>query len=121
VLVLEVALAGALGAVARSTVDTLVRARGEGTLPIGTLTINISGSFLLGIITGLTLYHGFGADGRTVLGTGFCGGYTTFSTFAYQSVRLGEQGVLDSALRNVAISLIVPAAAAALGLALMAW
>ena len=120
-LVLEIAIAGAAGAMLRSIVDTLVRQRSNETLPRGTLTINVTGSFVLGIVTGLALYHGLGADSRTVYGTGFCGGYTTFSTFAYQTVRLGEQRAYSGAWRNIAASLVLPAAAAALGLALTAW
>jgi CrcB protein len=90
-------------------------------LPIATLVINSSGSLLLGVLTGLTLYHGLGSDTKTVLGTGFCGGYTTFSTFAYQTVRLGEQKATRAALGNVVLSFVLPGAAAALGLAVMAW
>jgi CrcB protein len=120
-LVLEIAIAGAVGAMLRSIVDTVVRQRSNETLPRGTLTINVTGSFVLGIVTGLALYHGLGADSRAVYGTGFCGGYTTFSTFAYQTVRLGEQRAYSGAWRNIAASLALPAAAAALGLALTAW
>ena len=120
-IVLSVALAGGAGAVARFWVDDAVSARRDDTLPIATLVINTTGSLLLGILTGLTLYHGLGADTKTVLGTGFCGGYTTFSTFAYQTVRLGEQHATRGALGNIAASFVLPAAAAALGLALMAW
>ena len=60
-------------------------------MPAATLAINVSGSFVLGVVTGLALYHGFATTPRVVLGTGFCGGYTTFSTFAYEIVFLAEQ------------------------------
>jgi CrcB protein len=121
VITVLVAIAGAMGAVARFLLDDAISARRDSTLPIATIVINTTGSLLLGVLTGLTLYHGLGADTRTVLGTGFCGGYTTFSTFAYQTVRLGEQDATRGALGNVALSFVLPAAAAALGLALMAW
>jgi CrcB protein len=120
-IVLGVAVAGSVGAIARFWFDAAINARRDETLPVATLVINTSGSLLLGILTGLTLYHGLGADTKTVLGTGFCGGYTTFSTFAYQTVRLGEQHATRGAIGNVALSFVVPAAAAALGLAVMAW
>jgi CrcB protein len=120
-IVLGVAFAGGVGAVARFWLDDAISTRRENTLPIATLVINTSGSLLLGVLTGLTLYHGLGADTKTVLGTGFCGGYTTFSTFAYQTVRLGEQNATRASLGNVVLSFVLPSAAAALGLAVMAW
>jgi CrcB protein len=120
-IVVGVASAGAVGAVARFWLDDVITTRRNNTLPVATLVINTTGSLLLGVFTGLTLYHGLAADAKTVLGTGFCGGFTTFSTFAYQTVRLGEQKASGAALRNVALSFVLPGAAAALGLALMAW
>ena len=120
-IVVGVALAGSVGAVARYWLDDVITARRHYVVPVATLVINTSGSFLLGILTGLTLYHGLETDIRTVLGTGFCGGYTTFSTFAFQTVRLGEQRATRGAVENITASFVLPAVAAALGLALMAW
>jgi CrcB protein len=118
VLVLGLALAGALGAPARYFVDILVIERTEGGLPLGTFVINVSGSFVLGVVTGLALYHAFPSTPRVIIGTGFCGAYTTFSTFAYEIVRLAEAGARRAAARVLIASLVVPALAAALGLAL---
>ncbi len=84
-------LAGALGAVCRLAVDGLVRARFGGRFPLGTMSINVGGSLLLGVLTGLVLFHGAPGAVQTVLGTGFCGGYTTFSTASFETVRLAEQ------------------------------
>lgn len=120
-IVVAVAIAGALGAVARSWVDSVISARNDSTVPIPTLFINTTGSFVLGVITGLALYHGMSADVRTVLGLGFCGGYTTFSTFAYQTVSLAEQRATHGAIANISWSLFAPAIAAAIGLAITAW
>lgn len=115
-----VAVAGALGASARYLVDRLVRQRTRGPFPWGTWVVNVSGSLLLGMVTGAALHHGFGGDARLWLATGFCGAYTTMSTFTFETVRLLEEGEAGPALTNLAGSLLVGAGAAALGLALAA-
>ena len=119
-LVLGLVLAGIVGAPTRYLVDGLVLDRSDGTLPLGTLFVNVTGSFLLGVLTGLALYHAFPSTPKTILGTGFCGAYTTFSTFTYETIRLAEARETAAALRVLVSSLVVPALAAALGLALAA-
>lgn len=111
-------VAVAAGAVARFVVDRLVSDAVRRDFPWGTIVINVSGSFVLGFLTGLGLYHAFPADTRLVLGTGFCGAYTTFSTFSFETVRLIEAGRGRAALGNVAISTGVALLAAGTGLAL---
>jgi fluoride exporter len=71
-----IAAAGALGAVTRFVVDGHIRQRWSSSFPWATLVINVSGSLLLGVLTGLVLYRGNPVDLRLVLGTGFCGGGT---------------------------------------------
>ncbi len=115
-----VALAGAVGAPVRYLVDRFVERRTRGLFPLGTFAINVSGSFLLGVIAGLALYHALPETPRTVLGSGFCGAYTTFSTFTYETVTLVEGRAYRPALGNVVLSSIVPALAAGVGLALAA-
>ncbi len=116
---LAVAAAGALGALARYVVDQLVSRRG-GDRPFGTFVVNISGSFVLGLVTGLAAYRAFPATAKVVLGTGFLGAYTTFSTFALETVALTRSGERRAALWNLGGSLCAGIGAAAAGLALAA-
>jgi CrcB protein len=113
-------VAAAIGAPARYLLDGWVQERVQGSFPWGTLAVNVTGCLALGVLTGLGLYHGLGAGTRTVLGTGGLGAYTTFSTFTFETVRLAEDGAFVGAVRNVAASLILGLAAAALGLAITA-
>jgi CrcB protein len=112
--------AAAVGAPLRYLVDGYIGGRAQGVFPWGTLVINATGSLLFGVITGLALYHAFPQTSKVILGTGFCGSYTTFSTFSFETVRLVEEGALGKALRNAFGTLVICAGAAALGLALAA-
>jgi CrcB protein len=112
--------AGAIGALLRYLIDGAIGDRTSGAFPWGTFVINITGSFLLGFLTGLALYHGFPDTPRVVLGTGFCGAYTTFSTHTFETVRLLEDGARSDAARNALGTLAAGVAAAAIGLALAA-
>ena len=113
-------VAGAIGAPARYLLDGFVQDRTEGAFPWGTFAINLSGSFLLGLITGAALYHAFPNTPKVWLGTGFCGAYTTFSTFTFETISLLEAGDVTEALQNAAASLVLAALAAAAGLAIAA-
>ena len=112
-------VAAAVGAPLRYVVDQAVQHRWPGAFPGGTLTVNLSGSFLLGLLTGLAAHHGLAPAVVTVLGTGLLGAYTTFSTFSYETVRLLEDGAVAEAALNVAGSLALGLAAAAAGLGLV--
>lgn len=112
--------AGAVGAPLRYLVDGLVGKRSVGVFPRGILLINVCGSFLLGFVTGLALHHGLGRTPRIVIGTGFCGAFTTFSTFTYETVRLIEEGDLVEGLANLGLTVLLAAVAAAAGLAVPA-
>ena len=109
-------VAGGVGACARYLVDGLVLDHTRAELPAGTFVVNMSGSLLLGFLTGLVLYHAFPSTAKIELGTGFCGGYTTFSTFAYETIRLAEERQRSAAVVVLVASLLMPALAAALGL-----
>src|SRR5437764_10566253 len=106
-------VAGAVGAPCRYLLDGYVQDRSEGAFPWGTFVINITGSLLLGLITGAALYHAFPSTPKIWLGTGFCGAYTTFSTFTFETVRLLEEGAIADAFLNAVASLLVGTAAAA--------
>jgi CrcB protein len=110
-------VAGAVGAPARYLLDEAISSRTLSVFPWGTMAVNVSGSFLLGVLTGLALFHGFPTTPRVILGTGFCGAYTTFSTFTHETVRLVEEGAVNQAVRNALASLVLGAGAAAAGLA----
>lgn len=106
---LGVGLVGGLGAVARFLLDGTVAGRLGRDFPYGTLAVNLVGVFLLGILAGAALSE----DAYRVLGTGLLGAFTTFSTWALESHRLGEDGRVRLTILNFAVSLV-------LGLAL-AW
>ena len=110
--------AGAVGAPMRYLIDGAVGDRTRGALPWGTLLVNVSGSLLLGFLTGLALYHGFPKTPKVVLGTGFCGAYTTFSTFTFETARLVEEGAIADAFRNALGTLSTCASPPPLGVAL---
>jgi CrcB protein len=116
VIAIWVALAGGLGAVARFVVDGLVRTRASAAFPVGTVIVNVSGSFTLGLVSGLVLAHAAPDGLRLVVGTGFLGGYTTFSTASFETVRLVEQRRVDLALLNAAGTLLGTVCVAAAGL-----
>jgi len=86
--------------------------------PLGTFIINVGGSFLLGLIGGFLAEHALshGDEVRLALGVGFCGGFTTFSTFAYETNALFEDGVWLTAVANMLLSLFAGLVAVRFGL-----
>ncbi|GGF24860.1 fluoride efflux transporter CrcB [Subtercola lobariae] len=110
-----VALAGGVGAVVRFVVDGLIRDHVRASYPVGTTVINVTGSFLLGLITALAVGAALSDDWRLIIGTGFLGGYTTFSTASFETVRLTQTGRYAAALANGLGMLVASVAAAALG------
>lgn len=114
-----IALAGGVGAVARFVVDALIRRRTPAAFPWATLAINVSGSLVLGVLTGLVLFRGASTELVLVLGTGFCGGYTTFSTASFETVRLAQRGLWGQAVANGLGTAALTTGAAAIGLVLV--
>jgi CrcB protein len=102
---------GALGALARFRVDGAVSARVGRDFPAGTLVVNLSGAFALGVLTGAAV----STHVAFVFGTGFMGGYTTFSTWMVETERLGEAGELASAFLNLGVSMLAGFAFVAAG------
>ena len=116
-LIAAVAVGGALGSVARYLIGALIQDRAATALPVGTLTINISGSLLLGFLMRLGLEtSALGPEMRFFLTTGFCGGFTTFSTFSYETLRLFEDGEYGTAGLYVCSSLVFALLACAIGM-----
>ena len=115
-LFLLVVVAGGLGAGVRFVVDGLIRSRVRTTLPWATTIINVSGSFALGLVIGATVSNFLPPELAVVLGTGFLGGYTTFSTASFETVHLIRHRRVAAALVSGVLMLLLSVAAAALGL-----
>jgi CrcB protein len=112
---LLVAVGGGVGAALRFVLDGVVKARVR-RFPIGTMVINVSGSLVLGFVTGLGEAGTIAAPMVAVLGTGMMGGYTTFSTASVETVQLLRTGKTRLAVLNGLGMLVVSVGAAALGL-----
>jgi len=92
-LYVSIAIGGAIGCLSRYVLASFIQQRAGADFPFGTLVINITGSFLLGMFMRFALQSGaISAEMRAFLTTGFCGGYTTFSTYSYETALLIEDG-----------------------------
>ncbi len=114
---MAIAVAGALGASARYLVDWAIARRTGGARPWGTLAVNVGGSLVGGVVAGTALFGDASATVRLVAGVGFAGSFTTFSTFAVDTVRLVTDGHTAAALGNIAANLLASVIAAGVGLA----
>jgi CrcB protein len=106
-----VVVCGGLGALSRFAVDGLVQARWLGAYPVGTLVVNLVGSFLLGLLAGLHASHRI----QLLLGTATLGSYTTFSTWMLEAHRAAEDGQSSLALQSVLYAVALGLAAAIAG------
>lgn len=113
-----IAFGSAIGGVSRYLLGGFIQRLSGGTFPTGTLIINITGSFLVG------LFYRYASESvaitpemRAFLTIGFCGSYTTFSSFSYETIRLIEDGETARALTYVGLSIVISLAAVALGIA----
>jgi len=115
VTVLLIALGAALGAPARYLADRAVQARHDTVFPWGTFTVNLIGSFVLGVVAAAAASGVIGPAVVAAVGTGFCGALTTYSTFGYETLRLTEDRAWFEAAANVAASVAGGLGAAAIG------
>jgi fluoride exporter len=102
---------GGTGSVARFLLDGAISAASGRDFPLGTMAVNVSGAVILGLLTGLALSH----THALLAGTAAVGSYTTFSTWMLETQRLAEEREHRKAIANVAVSLVLGVAAAALG------
>ena len=117
--IILIALGGAAGAASRFLVDSFVSERFGGAFPLGTFVINLSGSFLLGLLFALAVEGArLPTDVRSALMIGFLGAYTTFSTLMLESWRLVEDGAVALAAANLAGSMLLGVVAVVAGLAI---
>jgi fluoride exporter len=111
-----VAMGGMLGSVARFWLGGAVQRINSSDFPIGTLAVNVLGSFVIGLVMAASLERGtLGPTARLFLTVGFCGGFTTMSTFSYETLMLLRDGQTAFALGNIAASVVAGLAAVWLG------
>jgi CrcB protein len=117
---LLVALGAVVGAPLRYLTDRFIQARHDTIFPWGTLTVNVAGSLIMGFLLGAATAGRLDPMILTVLGPGFCGALTTYSTFGYETLRLAEDGSRFLATANIAINLFAGLGAAFIGVAISA-
>lgn len=115
---LWVCLGAAVGAPGRYLVDRAIQARHDTLMPWGTMLVNVAGSVVFGVLTGLSVTHDVPDAVALTLGTGLCGALTTYSTFSYETFRLFEDGARLYALLNAGVSLLAGLGSAVIGYAL---
>ena len=111
-----VMLGAAVGAPLRYLADRAVQARHDSVFPWGTFTVNIAGSFVLGVLIRGVALHTVPGSVNALLGTGLCGALTTYSTFGFETVRLLEERARTYAVLNVAASIVAGLGAAFCGI-----
>lgn len=115
-LTIEVGLAGSLGAVSRYLLGRFVAERFSREFPLGTLLINVTGSFVIGLLFALAARNVITSTLQLILATGFLGGYTTFSTMSWEIVQLARGGSRTTSMLYIGGSVVFGLLAAALGL-----
>lgn len=108
---LLLAIGGATGSVARYSLGKYITSKSKGTFPYGTFLINLVGAFLLGVLSGSRANSNL----KLMLGDGFCGAFTTFSTFMYEGFNLYKENELLNATIYIVLSLLLGIFGYALG------
>jgi fluoride exporter len=108
----------ALGAPLRYLSDRAIQTRHDSVFPWGTLSVNVVGSLILGLLTGAVTAGGASPQVQLAVGTGFCGALTTYSTFSYETLRLLEDDARLYAAANVVASIVAGLLSAFLGVAI---
>ncbi|MEV0803274.1 fluoride efflux transporter CrcB [Kribbella sp. NPDC050281] len=112
-------IAGAvIGAPLRYLTDRAVQKRHDSAFPWGTISVNVVGSLILGVVAGASTASALPHQVQLVVGTGFCGALTTYSTFSYETLRLFEDGGRFLAVANVAVSIVAGLGSVFLGVAI---
>ncbi|KAB2349998.1 fluoride efflux transporter CrcB [Actinomadura rudentiformis] len=109
---------GMVGAPLRYLTDRAIQDRHDTVFPWGTFTVNLAGCLVLGVLTGAVSYGAASGSVQLLIGTGFCGALTTYSTFSYETLRLAETGAGFFAAANVIASVVAGLGAAFTGAAL---
>ncbi|MER5847191.1 fluoride efflux transporter CrcB [Streptomyces sp. NPDC002012] len=112
---LLVIVGAAVGAPLRYLTDRAVQSRHDTVFPWGTFAVNVTGSLILGLLTGAVAAGATSSHLQLLLGTGLCGALTTYSTFSYETLRLAEDGAKFYAAANVVASVVAGLGAAFAG------
>lgn len=112
---LAVVIGAMVGAPLRYLTDRFIHTRSETTFPLGTFAVNVSGCFILGLVVGAAHARAASPELELLIGTGFCGALTSYSTFSHQTLELAENGSPLLALVNAAASVLAGLAAAFAG------
>jgi fluoride exporter len=102
-----VGIGGAIGSILRYLASTGIQSKFLSTFPYGTMCVNITGCFLIGVIYALAERNNISPEWRFFLATGLCGGYTTFSTFSFESLSLLRDGEIFYATAYIASSVVI--------------
>lgn len=111
-----VIIGSSLGGAARYLSQEFVQKNFPSFLPLGTLSVNVLGSFIIGIIYALAEKSRISAEVRILIATGFCGGFTTFSSFSFENVKLLQDGEFFNTALYVVLSLVICFVAVYLGI-----
>lgn len=113
---LLVAVGAAIGAPLRYLTDRTVQSRHDTLFPWGTFAVNVTGSLILGLLTGAVTAGAASSHLQLLLGTGLCGALSTYSTFSYETLRLAEDGARFYAAANVVASVVAALGAVFVGI-----